>query len=155
MRALPLSRLRFLSVLLLAACATGAPAPRSTPGAPAPSAAVERFMSLVQERDYVEMGWLFGTAQGPVLRRDPASEVEKRMYALSTVLQNEGFTLRGEEPVPGRTGAAVRVTVQLQQGSRRPVVPFVAVRGPDARWFVEQVGVEAVTSAQAAPAARP
>lgn len=155
MRVLPLPRLRLLSVLLLAACASGAPAPRSTPGAPAPSAAVERFLRLAQERDYVEMGWLFGTAQGPVLRRDPATEVEKRMYALSTVLQNEGFTLRAEEPVPGRTGAAVRVTVQLQQGARRPVVPFVAVRGPDARWFVEQVGVEAVTSGQTAPAARP
>lgn len=145
-----LPRLRFLAVLLLAACASAPPAPQSTPGAPAPSAAVERFLQLSGDKDYVEMGWLFGTAEGPVMRRDPASDVEKRMYALATVLQNEGYTIRGEEPIPGRIGAAVRVNVQLHQGSRRPSVPFVAVRGPDARWFVEQVGVESITSTPAA-----
>ena len=85
------------------------------------------------------------------MRRDPASDVEKRMYALATVLQNQGYTIRGEEPIPGRIGAAVRVNVQLQQGNRRPEVPFVAVRGPDARWFVEQVAVEAITSAPQPP----
>jgi hypothetical protein len=146
---LRLPRLLPLALLLLsAACASAPPAPQQgTPGAPAPSAAVERFLRLSQDKDYVQMGWLFGTAEGAVMRRDPASDVEKRMYALATVLQNQGYTIRGEEPIPGRIGAAVRVNVQLQQGNRRPEVPFVAVRGPDARWFVEQVAVEAITSA--------
>jgi hypothetical protein len=152
LRALRLHLFLPLAALVLAACASGgAPAPRSTPGAPAPSAAVERFLQLSASQDYVEMGYLFGTVQGPILRRDPATEVEKRMYAIASVLKNDGYTLRGEEPVPGRTGSAVRVTAQLRQGSRTPNVPFVVVRGPDARWFVEQVGVEAVTSAAPAP----
>lgn len=157
MRALPIPRLiPFALVLLLAACASGgAPAPKSTPGAPASSAAVERFLRLAQDKDYGEMGWLFGTAQGSIMRRDRAGDVEKRMYALATVLQNNGYTIRGEEPIPGRTGGAVRVTVQLQQGNRRPDVPFTVVRGPDSRWFVEQVGVEAVTSAPNQPRPRP
>lgn len=149
MRALRLSPLTILAVLFLAACASAPPASRSTPGAPAPSAAVERFLQLARDKDYAEMGYLFGTAQGPIMRRDPAGEVERRMYGLATVLQNSGYVIRGEEPVAGRMGAAVRVMVQLQQGNRKPDVPFVAVRGPDSRWFVEQVGVEAVTSAPA------
>ncbi|HEX7240891.1 MAG TPA: hypothetical protein VF263_11530 [Longimicrobiaceae bacterium] len=140
--------LPLLALALLAACGGGRPAaaPRSTPGAPAPSAAVERFLRLSAEKDYVEMGWLFGTASGPVLRRDRQSDVERRMYALATVLQNDAFTIRGEEAVPGRTGAAVRVTAQLTRGSRKVDVPFVAVRGPESRWFVEQVVVEAITN---------
>ena len=151
MRALlRLHRLLPLAVLFLAACATAAPAPpQGTPGAPAPSAAVGGFLRLAQGKDYAQMGWLFGTAEGAVMRRDPATDVEKRMYALATVLQNQGYTIRGEEPIPGRIGAAVRVNVQLQQGNRRPEVPFVAVRGPDARWFVEQVGEEATPSTPA------
>lgn len=157
MRALlRLSRLLPLAVLLLAAACASAPPPpqQGTAGAPAPSAAVERFLQLSRDKDYVQMGWLFGTTEGAVMRRDPASDVEKRMYALATVLQNQGYTIRGEEPIPGRIGAAVRVNVQLQQGNRRPEVPFVAVRGPDARWFVEQVGVEAITSAPQPPRGR-
>lgn len=150
---LRLPRLLPLAVLLLAASCASAPppAPQGAPGAPAPSAAVERFLRLSQDKDYVQMGWLFGTAEGPVMRRDPAPDVEKRMYALASVLANQGYTIRGEEPIPGRIGAAVRVNVQLQQGSRRPEVPFVAVRGPDARWFVEQVGVQAITSTREPP----
>ena len=153
---LRLSRLLPLAVVFLAACASAPnpPAPQGTPGAPAPSAAVERFLRLAQEKDYVQMGWLFGTVEGPVMRRDPSSDVEKRMYALATVLQNQGYTIRGEEPIPGRIGAAVRVNVSLQQGNRRPEVPFVAVRGPDARWFVEQVAVEAITSTPQPPRSR-
>lgn len=148
-----LRRLLPLAVLLLvSACASAAPpAPQGTPGAPAPSAAVERFLRLSQDKDYVQMGWLFGTAEGPVMRRDPGPDVERRMYALATVLQNQGYTIRGEEPIPGRIGTAVRVNVQLQQGNRRPEVPFVAVRGPDSRWFVEQVAVEAITAAPQPP----
>ncbi|HEX2094205.1 MAG TPA: hypothetical protein VHG28_17510 [Longimicrobiaceae bacterium] len=147
MSSLRLSRLVPLLLLsILAACGGSRPRPQSTPGAPAPAAAVERFLRLAAEKDYAEMGWLFGTTEGPVIRRDPPGDVERRMYALASVLEHTEFSIRGQEPVPGRTGGAVRLTVQLAQRGRRVDVPFVAVRGPEQRWYVEQVGVEALTN---------
>ncbi len=136
-----------LALLLLAGCATGGPRGQSTPGAPAPAAAVERFLRLASAKSYGEMGWVFGTAQGPIIRRDPAGDVERRMYALASILEHESFSLHGEEPVAGRpAGAAVRMSARLTQRGRRTDVPFLAVRGPEGRWFVEEVGVEALTN---------
>jgi len=141
-----LSRLVSLALLVLvAACGPSRPAPRSTPGAPAPSAAVERFMRLASEKDYGEMGWLFGTAQGAVMRRDPPKDVERRMYALATILEHQSYTLAGEEPIPGRLGMAVRVNVRVTQRGRTAPVPFVLVKGPEGRWYVEEIGVQALT----------
>jgi hypothetical protein len=133
--------------LLLAGCATGGARGRSTPGAPAPAAAVERFLRLAGEKSYAEMGWVFGTAQGPIIRRDPPAEVERRMFALASILEHQSFSLSGEEPVAGRAaGTAVRTSARLTSRGRRFDVPFVVVRGPEGRWFVEEVGVEAITN---------
>ena len=97
-------------------------------------------------KEYAQMGWIFGTAKGPLVRRDPPSDVERRMYALATVLEHSTFAVQGENPVPGRAGAAVQMPVRLTQRGREYTVPFTAVRGPDGRWFIEQIGVEAVTA---------
>lgn len=132
-------------MLLIAACAGGLRPPPAGAGAPAPAAAVERFLQLAGEREYLEMGWLFGTAEGAVLARDPASEVEQRMFALATLLQNEGYEVGTGTSVPGRVGAAQRFEVRLRRGERQHTVPLVAVRGPGGRWLVEQVDVEAIT----------
>lgn len=140
-------RVPFLLVvlsLLLAGCATGGSRGRSTPGAPAPAAAVERFLRLASEKSYAEMGWVFGTVQGPIIRRDPPAEVERRMFALASILEHQSFSLGGEEPVAGR--AAVRLSARLTNRGRRFDVPFVVVQGPEGRWFVEEAGVEAVTN---------
>lgn len=138
--------LRLLPVLfLLAGCASTAPPPQSTPGAPAAPAAVERFLQAAAAKDYVEMGWSFGTHEGSIFRRDPPADVERRMYALATVLQHDAVEIRDQAPVAGRTGDAVRLLVRLNNAGRRYDVPFTAVRGPEGRWFVEQVDVEAVT----------
>ena len=117
-----------------------------TPGAPVAAAAAERFLRLAGEREYVEMGWVFGTAEGPVLRQWPRAEVEKRMYALASVLQHDSFVLGREGPVPGRIGAAVRFPAEIMNQGRAFVVPITVVRGPGGRWFVEQVDLQAVTN---------
>jgi hypothetical protein len=142
----PVFRLLPLLLLFLAGCAALGSGGRSTPGAPAPAAAAERFLRLASTRSYTEMGWVFGTAEGPIIRRDPPGDVERRMYALATILENQSFSISGEEPVAGRPGSAVRMTVRLVQKGGRRDVPFVVVRGPEGRWFVEEVGVEALTN---------
>src|SRR5690606_28024614 len=102
-------------------------------------------MQLAGERQYLEMGWLFGTSEGAVLERDPASDVEQRMFALATLLQNQGYEVGTGTSVPGRVGGAQRFDVRMQRNGRQHTVPIVAVRGPGGRWLVEQVDVEAIT----------
>jgi hypothetical protein len=141
------SRLPILIVLVaLAACAGGLRPPPEGAGAPAPGAAVERFLQLAGEQEYLQMGWYFGTSEGPVNGRDAPADVEKRMYALATVLQNQGYVVGNAVSVPGRVGAAQRFTVRLMRNGREQQVPITTVRGPGERWLVEQIDVQSITS---------
>jgi hypothetical protein len=138
----------FVLVTALAACGGGGgrtAGPSAGPGASAPAAAVERFLRLVQTKSYLEMGQVFGTREGPIAARDPAGEVERRMYAVASILEHQRFTIRDEGPIPGRTGEAYRLAVALENRGRTSQVPFTVVRGPNGLWFVEQVDLEAVT----------
>jgi hypothetical protein len=107
--------------------------------------AVERFLQLALERNYSAMGWVFGTSSGPINARDPRVEVEQRMYGLANLLESDGFVVGAARPVPGRMEEAVSLSVALRRGSQRFQVPFTVVRGPQGRWFVEQIGVESIT----------
>ncbi|HEX8695975.1 MAG TPA: hypothetical protein VF746_26405 [Longimicrobium sp.] len=133
-----------------AACTGAAQGRGSAPGQPggaAPAATVERFMRLVAEKNYVQMGNIFGTSQGPISQRDPQPEVQRRMYAIASILENQRFVIRGEQPIPGRIGEAVQLTVQVTQRGQARDVPFVVVKGGD-RWYVEQIDLERVTRTQ-------
>lgn len=136
-----------VGALALAGCASAGLRAEGEPGAPVAPAAVERFLQLAGAGDYVGMGWVFGTEDGPVLHRDEPADVEKRMYSLANVLAHDTYTIRDERAVPGRLGRAVRFTVVLQRGARTYNVPFTTVRASDERWYVEQIDVEAVTRA--------
>ncbi len=146
----PLRSLRSAPVLLLAlllsGCATRVAQPAGGPGAPLAPAAIERFLLLAGERDYVQMGWIFGNAQGAILRQHPVREVEQRMYALAHVLQHDGYVLGGESAVPGRLGSAIRYNVALTRANRTFQVPITVARAGDGRWYVEMIDVEAVTN---------
>jgi len=141
------NRFLFLVVLLtLAGCAGRLSPPAGGPGAPAAAAAVERFLQLAAEKDYLQMGWVFGTSDGAVLEDWPPPEVEQRMYGLATLLQHDSFVLGSGSPVPGRVGEAIACRARLSRGTSRFDVPMVAVRGPGGRWFVETVDVQSVTN---------
>lgn len=137
-----------LLVLGLAACAGRMPPPAGGPGAVSAVEAAERFMQLARESRYLEMGWIFGTSEGAIIQKYPASEVERRMYGIAEILKNDILVVGTGTPVPGRTGGAELFRMQLRRGNLRYEVPLTAVRGPGQRWFVEQVAVDAVTNAQ-------
>jgi len=129
----------------VAACGGGArPAPVGSPGGPAPAAAVERFLRLAAEKNYQQMGYVFGTRQGPVMTRDPRREVEQRMAIIAEILVNDRFVIRREEPIPGRMGEAVTLTVDVTRGGATSQVPFTVVRS-GGYWLVENVMLERVT----------
>ena len=139
-------RIAVVVASLLAACASGLQPPGGLPGAPAASAAVERFLQLAADDDYSGMGWIFGTTDGPILERDPPAEVEQRMFAIASILEHDGFVVGNSSPVPGRLNEAFVYEVIVTLGAQNNRVPFTVVQGPRGRWFVEQVGVEAITS---------
>jgi hypothetical protein len=92
------------------------------------------------------MGWVFGTTEGAILERDPVSQVEQRMYALASLLDYDSFVVGEGAAVPGRTGDAIQFDVQVIRGGATLAIPFTAVRGPEGRWYVEQLAVESLTA---------
>jgi hypothetical protein len=135
-----------LLFVLGSGCSSGMRPPGGIAGAPAAQAAIERFLQYAAVKDYAGMGWVFGTSSGPVVERDPLGEVEQRMYALANLLEHDSFIIAGGSPVPGRTGGAMSFQVTIMRGGRTFEVPFTAVRGPQERWYVEQLTVEALTA---------
>ncbi|HEX6940125.1 MAG TPA: hypothetical protein VF158_11995 [Longimicrobiales bacterium] len=134
--------------LVLVACATRTeriPAPAAAPGV-APALVVERFLRAANAKDYMTMARLFGTRDGSILGRDPRAEVEKRMFALASVLRHDDYAIEDELIAPGRTGEAVRIVVRLDIGERRIPVTFTVVRTEGAGWLVEQFDIEQITA---------
>ena len=144
-----LARSLWLPVLLaslLAGCAGRSGAPAAGPGSPTAAGAVERFLTLASQKDYVQMGWVFGNEEGPVLARFPQPEIERRMYGLAEVLQSDSFSVGAGSPVPGRIGRAESFRVRLRRGSLTKQVPVTTVLGPGRAWFVELVDIQAITN---------
>jgi hypothetical protein len=142
----PLRVVVLFALVTVSACAPLLHAPVGGAGAPAPTAAVEQFMRYSEAQEYQAMGWLFGTERGSVMRRDRIADVEKRMYAIATVLRYDRYELAEVGPVAGRGQGARRFNMTLHNGARTTQVPIVVVRGPSDRWFVEQIGLEAITN---------
>lgn len=148
LRRLPSFLAVVLALVLVSLAGTPAAAQRAASGAggEAPATTVERFLRHAAQREYAQMGDVFGTAQGPISGRDPANEVERRMFAIAAVLENRGFSIRDTSPIPGRP-EAMTVMVRLDSRAGSADVPFTVVRGPGDRWFVEIVDLERVTRA--------
>jgi len=120
----------------------GGPAPAGVSAAMAPAAAVEQFMGFAAQQRYTEMGYVFGTARGPLAQQQSPDRVIRRMQAIATVLRHDTYAMTGVVPVAGRADAR-QVTVQLRQGQNTVNVPFTVVQGPGGRWLVEIVDLEA------------
>lgn len=134
-----------------AACAhqtsTYTPPAATVAGAPAmaPRLIVERFLQATNADDITTMGQLFGTKDGPIIDRDPRPEVEKRMYALASLLKHQDYRIEGQEIVPGRLNEAIKILVRLKMGEDSPILPFTVVRSGNG-WLVEQIDLDALAT---------
>ncbi|HEX7049772.1 MAG TPA: hypothetical protein VF188_06120 [Longimicrobiales bacterium] len=145
---------RWAGFLLIGlAILTGACAQRRTamsgsgdPPELAPALVVERFLRAANANDLETMARLFGTTEGSVLERDPRADVERRMFALASILRHDDYALRGTGIVPGRLDQAVQVVVELKIDQREIPVPFTVVRTEDEGWLVEKIEIERITS---------
>lgn len=133
----------------LAGCASGrVRAPAGGAGAASPRETVERFFDLASRREYLEMGWVFGTSRGPYLAEVDPGLAERQMFLLACLLREHQRELVSELPVPGSVGQAVNVAVRLENTGRSVVVPFRTVRGPRERWFLEQFDIQLITNSR-------
>ncbi len=121
----------------------------------APQLAVETFLRAAncvasdqcasKPRDLETMCRLFGTKDGSVLNVDPRDQVEKRMYALASLLQSEDYQIVGQNIVPGRVGQALELVVRLTQNGKQYTVPVTAVHDGSGNWLVEKIDMAPLT----------
>jgi hypothetical protein len=112
----------------------------------ASSLVIEQFLRAVNARDLASMGRLFGTADGPIGKRDPVQNVETRMYTLATIMKHDDYKIESAEIVPGRGEDATRVMVRMTIAQRIYRVPFTLVHSKGDVWLVEQIGIEEITN---------
>lgn len=124
----------------------------------APQLAVESFLRAAscvasdacatKAQQLESMSRLFGTKDGPIIDRDPAADVQKRLYAVASLVKADDYKIMGQNIVPGRVGEAVQVDVNLTQAGRDIRVPFVVVHAKSGDWLVEQIDTKALTQRQ-------
>ncbi len=99
---------------------------------------VEGFLSTVRSKDIQAMSLIWGTAKGPAREQIDRNELEKRELLLVCYLQHDSF--RVVEETSGEGGRSV-FKVELQQGSLKRATIFKSIKGPDERWFMEDVDI--------------
>jgi hypothetical protein len=129
------------AVLSLAACRS-VPAGGAAGGALSAQAAVQEFLAAAHEGRWQMMAALFGTSSGSIARRDAANDVEKRMRTLQCYLTHD--VARVTEESPGQ-GSSRSLQVELRKANLVRRTNFVAVPGPNDRWYVEAFDIQAVT----------
>jgi hypothetical protein len=164
-------RLRRFGLLLIVVLVPAACSSSSNMSTVAPVAAqlsVERFLQAANDRDFVSMGRLFGTADGAAMETGSSFgcffkkvgswfggnsctkrvEVELRMDAIASIIRHDDYRIAREESVAGRTSPARRVIVDLTiEGEPVSAMPFIVVRTSEGRWLVEQIPLEQIMAA--------
>jgi hypothetical protein len=139
------------SFVLLAAChstsstvttSTPAPAPvlrGNQTGAPDALSAIRGFLAAAKQTDLQAMGALWGNAQGPARDQWPRDELEKRELVMMCFLKHDRYDILGDAPNPGGTRAVI---VSMSLGDLTRSTNFEVVRGPESRWYVQNVDVK-------------
>jgi hypothetical protein len=138
---------KLMLAVMLAGTAACASAPPSTsvvdnsPGAKTSIGAVDRFFAAVHAQDLQAMSLVWGTSKGPARDNLPRAELEKREVILQCYFNSNTFRVLGESPT-SEIRRMVRVQLERDGKVREPIV--YTVRGPDDRWYVENLDIAAV-----------
>jgi hypothetical protein len=140
-----------LGVLLLAtACSrkveVSSPAP--TPSAPGtvggatPAEAIAKLMAAAKAEDLQAFGAAWGDTKGSAREQMSRNEFEMRAFYMVKCLRNDKFAAMNES---GAAGGRRIAAVQISKGPLTKQTNFTMIKGPQERWFVENVELEPLT----------
>lgn len=129
---------RSIAVLLFLASACRPIASGPQTGATSPEGAVDAFISAAKAQDLQALGGIWGSAKGPARATMPRAELEQRELILIRLLcQDES---RVTSSTPGNEGRRI-LKLDMTRAGRTLPVTFTTIRGPEDRWYVEDVEV--------------
>jgi hypothetical protein len=101
--------------------------------------AIRGFLAAAKQTDLQAMGALWGNAQGPARDQWPREELEKRELVMMCYLKHDRYDVLGDAPNPGGTRAVI---VSMTLGDMTRSTNFEVVRGPESRWYIQNVDVK-------------
>jgi hypothetical protein len=108
---------------------------------------IDQFLRASNSNDLDTMARLFGTVDGSIRKWEKKDDVDKRMFAIASVLRHDSYTVKRQEIVPGRREQATRVIVSMRFPSQKTIdVPFTLVWTRDSVWLIEQIGITEITN---------
>ena len=139
-----------LGLLLLVACQRKVQVSSPTPatstvgqtGGATPAEAVAMLMTAAKTEDLQAVGAVWGDTEGLTRDKWPRSEFEMRAFYIVKCLRNDRHTILSEGPAPSGRRIA---NVQVNKATLTRTTNFRMVRGPNGRWFVENVELEPLT----------
>ena len=139
-----MSSRKIAGLFLLAACSSAtrnAANSGQLTGAPAPQVAVEQFLRAVNSKDLQAMSTVFGTKNGPARETMDRNELEKREIILACYFAHDSARVIND--TPGLQGHR-EVRVELKKGNLTRQTTFFAIKGPEDRWYVDNMDIAAV-----------
>lgn len=133
-----MKRVALLLLPLTAACAS-LPGAGSGSGAESPNAAIRQFLDGAKRKDLPAMASVWGTEKGPAGNSMDRKELERREFIMMQCLAHEKSTIGASGP---GEGGRLKIPVQLTAGSRTASPTFTVVKGPRARWYVENFDID-------------
>ncbi len=110
-------------------------------GAATPREAVNRFMAAAKIQDLQAMASIWGGPKGPASETMDKEALEMREVIMMRCLRHDTYTVLTETAAPNSDRVFV-VELRLRNSSLRS--NFTTTRGPKNRWYVLEVGLQAL-----------
>ena len=139
------------ALLLVSACqpkaTVGSPTPTpgaaSGPGAATPTEALATFMAAAKAEDLQGVSAIWGDHEGLARDKMTRQELEMRTYIIVKCVRHDRYTVLADgSAVAGRR----QLNVQLTKGGVTRSSNFLLAPGPNGRWLVEKIDLEALTA---------